>query len=71
MLLPVSGLNRENAKSALLEKGVPVKETDRLMEIIEECEFARYAPSSAAGDMERIYRDTINIITEIEQNIRR
>ncbi len=71
LLIPVSGLNRENAKSALLEKSVPQKEADRLMDIIGECEFARYAPSSAAGDMERIYRDTINIITEIEQNIGR
>ncbi len=71
LLIPVSGLNMENAKVALLEKSVPRKEVERLIDIIGECEFARYAPSSAAGDMERIYRDTISIITEIEQSIGR
>ncbi len=70
LLISVSELNRENTKFALLEKNVPEKDTEKIIEIIEECEYARYAPLSSDGDMERIYRDTIKIITEIEQNIR-
>ncbi len=70
LLIPVSDLNRENAKAALLERNVAEKDTGRLMEIIGECEFARYAPSPAAGDMQQIYRDTVKIITDVEQNIR-
>ncbi|MGF1586752.1 MAG: BatD family protein [Bacteroidales bacterium] len=70
LLIPVSELNREKARAALLEKQVPDKETDRLIEIIDECEFARYAPRSQATGMSRIYEDTIQIITSVEQKIR-
>jgi len=71
LLMPVSELTRDNARVALLEKKIPEDQVNRLMEIIEECEYARYSPSSAAGDMNRIYSDTIKFITDIEQNIRR
>lgn len=70
LLIPVSELNRENAVEALLEKQVPEKDAEMLMGIISECEFARYAPLSASGDMKRIYGDTLKVITLVEQNIR-
>lgn len=71
LLIPVSGLNRENARSALLEKMVGEDSVNKMMDVIELCEYARYAPASSAGDMDRIYGDTINIITEIEQKIKK
>jgi hypothetical protein len=70
LLIPVSELNREKARAALLERKVPEKDTDRLIEIINDCEFARYAPPSQATGMNRIYEDTIQIITSVEQKIR-
>ena len=71
LLIPVSGLNQDNARKALLEKMVGEDSIDKMMDIIEQCEYARYAPASSAGDMDSIYGDTINIITEIEQKIRK
>lgn len=71
LLIPLSGLNRDNARKALLEKMVGEESVNKLMDVIEQCEYARYAPASSAGDMDRIYGDTINIITEIEQKIRK
>lgn len=70
LLIPVSELNREKARATLLEKQVPEKDSSRLIEIIDECEFARYAPRSQATGMDRIYEDTIQIITSVEQKIR-
>ncbi len=71
LLIPVSELNRQISKSALLERGISEKDSDRLIEIISECEFARYAPSSSQADKRVIYTDTLQIITLIEQNIRK
>lgn len=70
LLIPVSDLNRQNLKSALIEKNIPKKDVERLIGIIDDCEFARYAPSSSPADKNIIYNDTIKIITLIEQNIR-
>ncbi len=70
LLIPVSDLNRKNARAALLEKNVPEKEADSLMDIIEECEFFRYSPSSSSKDMDGLYTGAIKIIISIEQNIR-
>jgi hypothetical protein len=70
LLIPVSELNREKARAALIEKHVPENDTDRLIEIINECEFARYAPRSQSTGMNRIYEETIQIITSVEQKIR-
>lgn len=70
LLIAVSDLNRNNAKSELLKRNVPEEDVERLMEIISDCEFARYAPSASEIDMDRIYHDTIRIITLVEQNLR-
>lgn len=71
LLIPVSELNREKAINALSGKNVPEKDIGRLMELISDCEFARYAPSSTATDMNRIYQETVQTITSVEQNIRK
>lgn len=70
LLIPVSDLNHKNAKESLLKKNVSEDDADRLLVIIEECEFSRYSPSSSSKDMDGLYQDSIKIITLIEQNIR-
>ncbi len=71
LLIPVSELNRQNSGSALIEKGVPENDVKKLMAIIDECEFARYAPSSGSTDMNLVYNDTVKILTLIEQSTKR
>jgi hypothetical protein len=70
LLIPVSDLKRQNARSALMDKKIPEHETDRLIGIIDECEFARYAPPSLPADKSRIYNDSVQLITLIEQTIK-
>jgi hypothetical protein len=71
LLIPVAELNKTKAKDALLEKKVPENVTYRFLEIIGDCEFARYAPPSQSPDMNRVYEDTHQIIMSIEQKIKR
>lgn len=71
LLIPVAGLNAGKAKSELLERGVPAGLVDRLMTVISQCEYARYAPPSSLPGMDEIYNDSVKAISEIEQKIRK
>ena len=41
----------------------------KLMTTLDNCEFARYAPSSVSGDLNHIYNSTVELITKIEDEI--
>ncbi len=71
LLIPVADLNSEKARSVLYEKEVPGNLVEKLMDIIGQCEYARYAPSSSMPDMGSIYNDALRVITETEQTIKR
>ncbi len=71
LLIPVADLNGGKAKSELLERGVPAGLVDRLMTVIDQCEYARYAPPSSLPGMDEIYNDSVRAISEIEQKIRK
>jgi hypothetical protein len=71
LLIPVSELNRQNAKAALAEKNINENDIGQLMDVINKCEFARYAPAASDADKNTIYRNTMQVITSIEQNIRK
>ncbi|MGI8892234.1 MAG: BatD family protein [Bacteroidia bacterium] len=66
----VSDLSRENVKNELLKHSVNTTETDEMVEIIDRCEFARYAPPHEDEAMENVYSSATEIITKIEQQIR-
>ncbi len=69
LLIPVADLNREKARETLLEQKVSAHLIEKLMDIIDKCEYARYAPSSSMPGMDEIYNDTVRVITETEQTI--
>ncbi|MDP2115173.1 MAG: BatD family protein, partial [Bacteroidota bacterium] len=49
--IPVAELNRERASSTLSGKGIDQEVVNELMKIIDDCEFARYAPAAFSGTM--------------------
>ncbi|MCR4603633.1 MAG: BatD family protein [Prevotella sp.] len=64
--IPVSQLSRENISQRLQERGVDEQITSRFIEAIDECEFVRYAPGDAQGNMSRVYEKSITAIEQIE-----
>jgi len=66
--IPVAELTRETAREKLQESGVHPDLIDRYIKVIDSCEFARYAPSQTDLQMKDIYKQALNLITEIEQN---
>jgi len=67
--IPVSDLTRTNAVIALQEKGIGEDKIRELTDILDKCEYARYAPSSAATEVAAIFEGASQFIRSIENNI--
>jgi hypothetical protein len=68
--IPVSDLSRETAKEHLFHSEVDEDSINRIMHLLDTCEFARYAPASTDNTMEVDYKEAITIITQIQERIR-
>jgi hypothetical protein len=66
--ISVSDLTRINAISALQEKGVSGDKISELTDILDKCEYARYAPDSAATEVTAIYEGSSRFIKSIENS---
>jgi hypothetical protein len=67
--IPVSDLTRTNAIAALQDQGVENDMITSLSEILDSCEFARFAPSSSGTEAASIYEETSHFIKSVENLI--
>ncbi len=70
LTIPVSELNKENIASELAKYGADTNLIDSVMDVLEECEFAQYAPSQSATKMDDVFAKTSDFMDKIE-SIRR
>ena len=68
--MPVSELSRESIAEALRREGVNQTYIDRLIEIIDACEFARYSPDSGNEAMTAHYNNAVEVISSIDSNMK-
>ncbi len=71
MNIPVAQLSKDNVEQELVNHHVDKGLTDDFIKILNECEFARYAPTSVAGGMEQVYASAIEVISKMENSIKR
>jgi len=64
--IPVSDLTRTNSIAALQEEGIDEDNIKSLSEILDSCEFARFAPSSSGAEATSIYEGTSQFIKSVE-----
>jgi hypothetical protein len=64
--IPVSDLTRNNALSALAERGIDEELLNNLKSILDTCEFARYAPASSGSEPSSIYDGATQFIKSVE-----
>jgi hypothetical protein len=69
--IPLSELNRDNIRSILESSNVSQEVIDSFIDILDTCEFARYAPATESGEMDRLYKTTLDTISKIENQIKR
>lgn len=63
-------LNKEHISDKLKAKSVNEATIQQLITTLDNCEYARYAPSAASGDLNGIYQNTVELITKIENEIK-
>ncbi|GAG29420.1 unnamed protein product, partial [marine sediment metagenome] len=68
--IPVSDLSKETARQSLSVYLSDEELIDNILAIIDECEMARYSPSSDDSRMENLYSETARVISKTEQNLR-
>lgn len=69
--ISVEQLSRENIAAQLSGREVGEDTVGRFISAIDECEYARYAPGDAQGNMSKVYDKAMTAIGEIEDSMKR
>ncbi|MDE6072711.1 MAG: BatD family protein [Muribaculaceae bacterium] len=68
--MPNSELMRDNIKSVLSQKMIPQTDIDAVVELLDNCEFAKYAPAAASSGMEETYKTATSVINGLEKSFK-
>ena len=69
--IPQSELAKDNVAQELTKYGVDETLTGEFLEIINTCEFARYAPTKTSGAMDNLFSATIAAISKMENTLKK
>ncbi len=69
--IPIANLSKNNIEVELSKLGVNEALIDKFINILDTCEFARYAPAESDAEMDRIYNDSISAIGEMENSLKK
>lgn len=70
LAIPTSNLNRENVSVELERCGISSDLIKRSLHIIEQCEYARYAPVSGENPMGDLYAEAVQLISDLDGKIK-
>ena len=68
--IPVAELSKDNIEAELKRRNVAEEPVKQVIGLLDDCEFARYAPGDDSGRMDRLYEQAANIIGQIENMIK-
>lgn len=69
--IPVSELNKENISAELANYGAADEVIAAVIEVLNNCEFAQYAPELSGNDMESIYSAAADAMDKLENTKRK
>ena len=69
--IPVSKLSRDNIEAELSGHGVSEDLIKEFIGALSECEFARYAPGNQNEAMDKVYSASVDVISKMENCIKR
>ena len=69
--MPVEQLSRENISGRLADRNVNEETISRFIGALDECEFERYAPGDAAGNMSKTFEQAMTAIESIESTMKK
>ena len=69
--IPQANLTKDNVEAELAKYGVDDTLINEFMDILNTCEFARYAPAQASDAMDKLYELTVDAIGKMENTIKK
>jgi hypothetical protein len=69
--IPQAHLTKDNVETELSKYGVDEVLSTEFMNILNTCEFARYAPTQASGAMDQLFKQTVSAIGKMESTIKK
>ncbi len=69
--MPQEQLNKDNIQAQLEGKSVGQTLIDEFINVLNQCEFARYAPGEGGTAMDSVYNSALDVIGRMEGEIRR
>lgn len=67
--IPMTDLSKENVREALTARGIDEALIQQYIDVMEECEFARFAPGDPQATMDKIYDLSTRAITSLNKNL--
>lgn len=65
--IPASELNKDNISEKLSAKGLDESTIQQLINVMNQCEFARFAPGDPSQTMDKIYADATDVINKMQK----
>lgn len=69
--IPLADLNKDNIESKLVEHKVTNDVIKEFMEVLNTCEFARFAPNTGSAEMGELYKKASVLISTLEEQIKK
>lgn len=69
--IPISNLTSDTARTELEAKNVGQQDIEEFMRIINVCEYARFAPKAEHSEMNSLFQSSYNLISKLEQIIKK
>ena len=69
--IPVASLTKSNVEFELNSKNVNSEITQKVLDVLNTCEFARYAPNTGQLEMGNLYAETVQVISQLEEMIKK
>lgn len=69
--IPTSELSRENVAGKLAMRDISDNMIEGFINLLDEVEYEKYAPSGSANDMNTIYEQTVDMMNNLEEGFRK
>jgi hypothetical protein len=70
LTIPVSELSREKASDELAKHVVSAGIIERFVQILDTCEYARYAPGGSSAKMKELFEEATEVMSVMEKEIK-
>ena len=71
LTMDMADQSKENIAAALANRGVPTETVDAFTDLLDACEYARYAPDAGHEAMNAHYEQAVSVITAIDASMKK